>query len=118
MNRIADRRSQDCRLSTVDCRLPSDFLLRQLAALLGLEPRRRACSELRDQVQVEADQRGDQARDQQHVDRVEAADGRPTKPPASGEEVGKVWPDYRPGGVNVHGTTVAQKERWSNGSRY
>src|SRR5918997_5914880 len=50
-----------------------DLLLEELL-LLCLEPRRRGGAELGDQVQVGADQRGDQARYQQHVQRVEAAD--------------------------------------------
>src|SRR5688500_12778887 len=55
-----------------------DLFLRELALLLGLEPRWGRGAELGHEVQVGADQRGDEAGDQQHVDRVEARKcGRP-----------------------------------------
>src|SRR5829696_8840238 len=50
----------------------SDLLAAQLVALLRLQPGRGGRAELRDEVEVGADQRDERARDQEHVDRVEA----------------------------------------------
>src|ERR1700689_604113 len=46
--------------------------LAQLVALLGFRPRRRGGAELGDEVQVRAEQRGDQSWHEQHVDGIEA----------------------------------------------
>src|SRR5947209_6236147 len=52
-----------------------DLFLAQLLGLLDLRPRRGRRPELRDEVQVRADQRDDRPGDEQHVDRVEARQG-------------------------------------------
>src|SRR5215211_5261466 len=57
----------------------SDPVLLEALVAVGLQPRRRRGAELRDEVQVRADQRGVRTRDQQHVDRVEARQGRRTE---------------------------------------
>src|SRR5687767_12964285 len=51
----------------------SHLFLGQRLRLLRLEPRRCGGAELGHQVEVRADERRDQARDQQHVHRVEPA---------------------------------------------
>src|SRR5205085_11223438 len=70
-----------------------DLFLRELARLLRLHPRRRGHAQLHDEVEMGADERRHQARNEQHVDRVEAADrGRPELR-AAAQEVGEVRPD-------------------------
>src|SRR4051812_612832 len=54
----------------------SDPVLDELLVGLGLHPRRRRGAELGHEVDVSADQRRDQARHEQHVDRVEARQRR------------------------------------------
>src|SRR3954452_16097681 len=50
----------------------SHLVLDELPVQVGLHPRRCRGAELGDEVDVSADQRGDQAGHEQHVDRVEA----------------------------------------------
>ena len=52
---------------------------------------------------MRADQRGDQARDEQHVERVEAADRGGPELRSGPQEVRQVGADDRPRGVDVHG---------------
>ena len=58
--------------------------------LLGPQPGRRGGAELDDEVEVGADQGDDRARDEQHVDRVEARQRGRAELSAGAEEVGEV----------------------------
>src|SRR5687768_4601483 len=82
---------------------PASDLLGEQVLLLGLQPRRRRGAELRDQVEVSADQRDDQARDEEHVQRVEAADRGWPELRSRAQEVGQVGAHDRARGVQVHG---------------
>src|SRR5688572_12770565 len=64
-----------CSLSRAFTSASDVFLLERLGQLC-LQPWRSGGSQLHDQIQVDRDQRGDQDRDQQHVDRIEARQGR------------------------------------------
>src|SRR5688572_2539320 len=80
----------------------SDLVLVQALVAVGLQPRRGGGAELGDQVQVRADQGGDRARQQHHVDRVEARQRRRTELRAAAEEVRQVRADDRTRAVDVH----------------
>ena len=68
---------------------------------LGFDPGRRRGAELDDQVHVGADQGDDRPGHEQHVDRVEAREGRRPELRPGAEEVAQVGADDRAGAVDV-----------------
>src|SRR5215213_11247514 len=70
-------------------------LLSQEVLLLGLEPGRGGGAELGHEVEVGADQGGDQTRNGEHVERVEPRDGRGAELRAHAQEVREVGADDR-----------------------
>jgi len=84
-----------CRLSVAHGLYTSCLV--ELGPLLGLEPRWRGRAELRHEIQVSADQCGDQPRNDQHVNRVEAGEGGRAEFRSRSEEVAQVRADQRTG---------------------
>src|SRR3954447_22347982 len=73
----------------------SDVLLAELLVDVGPHPRRRRGAELGHEVEMGADQRGDQPGHEQHVDRVEARQGRGAEFGTTSQEVRQERADQR-----------------------